>query len=251
MVTTANLVSYYKSDTNGSFPDAHGSNPGTINGATYTASGKINGAYDYDGSNDYIQFSTTMLGTGDKTITFWINFDLHKNFNTIMTNAANGLSSADDGLSCYGVVGGTITFYVGNGATANQYLQVTSSTTFTTGTWYFIALRQSGTTLEIFVNGSSDASSSTTSGSETSTSTNMVIGRRNSASDHNFNGKLDEIAYWNAAKSNTDISDLYNSGSGLAYPFGATGWTGKINGVTDPAKINGLGVTSISTVNGQ
>ncbi len=29
------------------------------------------------------------------------------------------------------------------------------------------------------------------------------------------------------------------------------GWTGKINGVTDPGKINGIANTSISKVNGQ
>ena len=49
-----NLVSYYKMDTNGSFPDAHGTNNGTINWATYTASGKINWGYSFDGVNDWV-----------------------------------------------------------------------------------------------------------------------------------------------------------------------------------------------------
>ena len=44
------------------------------------------------------------------------------------------------------------------------------------------------------------------------------------------------------------IDDIYMI---VYYTLGAAGSTGKINGVTDPAKINGIAVSGISTVNGQ
>ena len=60
---------------------------------------------------------------------------------------------------------------------------------------------------------------------------------------------MDEFAFWNRALTSTEITQLYNSGSGLQYPFTTSGWTGKINGVTDPSKINGIEVANISKVN--
>ena len=75
-----NLVSYYKCDTNGSFPDAHGSNDWTINGATYTASGKINWAYDYDWVNDTINTWTSTdfeINWSDNfSQSIWVNLDV-------------------------------------------------------------------------------------------------------------------------------------------------------------------------------
>ena len=62
---------------------------------------------------------------------------------------------------------------------------------------------------------------------------------------------IDEFAYWSArAISPSEVSELYNSGSGLQYPFSASGWTGKISGVTDPSKVNGLAVANIIKING-
>lgn len=48
------LESYYKADTNWSFPDSQWSNDWTISGATFNAVGKINWAYDFDATNDSI-----------------------------------------------------------------------------------------------------------------------------------------------------------------------------------------------------
>src|SRR6056297_113242 len=49
------LVSYYTFDqSSGAAEDFISNNDGTINGATYTTSGKVNGAYDFDGNDDYV-----------------------------------------------------------------------------------------------------------------------------------------------------------------------------------------------------
>ncbi len=68
------LVNYYKADTNWSFPDAHWSADWTIYWATYTASGKINWCYDFDGSNDYITHPGPDL-TNLWSFSFWIEPD--------------------------------------------------------------------------------------------------------------------------------------------------------------------------------
>src|SRR5262249_31508245 len=39
---------------------------------------------------------------------------------------------------------------------------------------------------------------------------------------HYFNGAIDEIGVWNRALTSTEITNLYNSGAGLAYPLTAS-----------------------------
>ena len=67
-----NLVSYYKMDTSWSFPDAHWSNNWTINGATFTASGKINWGYSFDWVNDRINVSTNLYSSTYHTTSYWV-----------------------------------------------------------------------------------------------------------------------------------------------------------------------------------
>ena len=46
----------------------------TNNGATYTASGKINGGFDFDGTNDYMRDSTSPISSASAfTISVWVN----------------------------------------------------------------------------------------------------------------------------------------------------------------------------------
>ena len=55
MALIDNMLAYWKLDTNNATqPDATGNYDGTVNGATYTASGEINGAYNFDGTNDEV-----------------------------------------------------------------------------------------------------------------------------------------------------------------------------------------------------
>src|SRR6056297_3914362 len=54
-----NLISVWEFDeTSGTTAfDSNGSNDGTINGATINQTGKIDKAFDFDGSNDYVSIS--------------------------------------------------------------------------------------------------------------------------------------------------------------------------------------------------
>ena len=92
-----NLVSYYKCDTNWSFPDAHWSNNWTINWATYTASWKINGWYSY-ATNDYVSMTddASFKMTTSFTVSAWIKSTDTTNvqciFSYLNTDSANSSS---------------------------------------------------------------------------------------------------------------------------------------------------------------
>ena len=65
------LLSYYKADANGSFPDAQWSNNWTINGASFTWSWKINWAYNYDWINDFVAVDWLAWNPNVLSISTW------------------------------------------------------------------------------------------------------------------------------------------------------------------------------------
>src|SRR6202035_2479657 len=44
-------------------------------------------------------------------------------------------------------------------------------------------------------------------------------GKYNGSYQAYFDGDIDEVSIWNRALTSTEVSDLYNSGGGLQYPF--------------------------------
>ena len=79
-------------------------------------------------------------------------------------------------------------------------------------TWYQVAATYDGTTQRFYVNGNFDASAvrdlNTGSG-------NVKIGKQPDWSGAYFKGEIDEVGIWDKALTATEISALYNSGSGL------------------------------------
>jgi len=54
---------------------------------------------------------------------------------------------------------------------------------------------------------------------------NFLIGAIHGGGDY-MDGLVDEVGIWNKVLTSGEITDLYNSGSGLAYPFGEGGVLG-------------------------
>src|SRR5262245_39117478 len=77
MALTDGLISYWRLDeASGSRADSHGGNALTENGGVGSAAGKISGAADFDGSNDYLSRADNAdLSTGDIdfTVQAWVN----------------------------------------------------------------------------------------------------------------------------------------------------------------------------------
>lgn len=206
-------VAYYKSDDSGSFPDATANSyDGTITGATYTASGKINGAYDYESSDsgDYIglpDFGQPIFdGSFNWTLSTWVKPESTGGDQVIFTpqGQTNAQLRLESGKAVYNEYDGSSH-------------KVTSTTTLATGTWYHIVITHSTLSgLEIFINNNNEA---TASGTIPLSQTNEnAIGSQYGLFRY-FDGLIDEIGIWSRALSSTEISDLYNSGNGLQYPY--------------------------------
>ena len=81
-----------------------------------------------------------------------------------------------------------------------------SISTVSNTTWYHLALVQSGTTAEVYLNGSSQGSA-TVNSANTGWGTSFKIGRY-FTSGFSWNGYLDEVALFNSALSASDVAAL-------------------------------------------
>lgn len=175
----------------------------TNNGASSTANGKIDQAYSYDGTNDYMVTSSTIQPSNTVTYAAWIN--------VTDINMAEGKVIDNDGAGFTGtfidIVSGDIrAIYNGN--------QVLTYSGGTSNTWHHVVTTYDGVTIRLYVDGvqrDSQAYSSAIS----YTGSNIVVGARSSTSAGYFEGVIDEVGIWSRALSSSEITDLYNAGAGL------------------------------------
>jgi hypothetical protein len=211
MAIIDNLISYWKLDeSSGSVLDAHGSNDGTNNGATPNVAGKINTAYDFDGTNDYIDFGDFAYSTDEISVSCWINVDAFANAWLFAKDEASGREFA------FGINSSNkLTLQVaGNASSAS------SDTALSTDTWYHVGFTFSSTngTGTYYLNGSADGTF-TNAGNLSNTATPFYMGNRSYGGDPFFNGTIDECGLWSVELTADNFSDLYGSGSGYEYPF--------------------------------
>lgn len=218
----SNLVSYYKMDTNGSFLDAHWSNNGTINWASYTASGKINWGYDFDGINDYVTIWDIYSWSGSFTIWFWFNSDVSAiswDYNILWRYSNN---SWFDTSRCYywGFWNNQLQWKWSTWTTSGANNTLTINQAFTPWVWYYVIfeLDDIAKVARFYLNWVLHTSQWFTWNVSKSTQAtqNFSIWNRFYNANEWFNWKIDEIGIWNWVLTTKSI-DIYNSGAWLSY----------------------------------
>ena len=150
-----------------------------------------------DGDSDYIQVAdhdSFDFDAGNFTAECWIRFAALGN-NTIFSHWANGTASS---MSYY------LTYFNGSGILRlGYYLSGNADTSYSwspsTGTWYHIALERSGTTLKVYIDGTSVISVSASTTALRNSEDPFRIGVFNDAStgspslDWYFNGHIDDL----------------------------------------------------------
>ena len=150
-----------------------------------------------DGDSDYIQVAdhdSFDFDAGNFTAECWIRFAALGN-NTIFSHWANGTSSS---MSYY------LTYFNGSGILRlGHYLSGNADTSYSwspsTGTWYHIALERSGTTLKVYIDGTSVISVSASTTALQASEDPFRVGVFNDAStgspslDWYFNGHIDDL----------------------------------------------------------
>lgn len=248
MVDTTNLISYWKFDTNAN--DSEGSNDGTVNGATLTtgSGGIINEAYDFDGTNDYIEVTddASLNGLTDLSISLWLKMPTASAYQCIFMKRGSGRYAIEANGS------GQLLFQISDDGSSFPFTGNNANTEIDDDSWHHIVcVRDAGSTLKIYIDGSEEDSDSDTSGGGAINPTeNLGIGKRLSGTAYHYEGLIDEVALFDKALTSTEVSDLYNSGSGLAYPFSSSSYDKTINGISSYSKVNGVDASDIQKING-
>ncbi len=237
MALTDNLISYWKLDeSSGNAADAHGSNTLTNNNTATYAAAKINNGVTLNGSSQYMSIADASQAgldiVGDMSIAFWINFSSYSasTFYYLMGKCTFTGNSTRQWLIFKNVTGNNkIDWEMTDGV--NQIRQGVAWTP-TACTWYHVVAvyDASAGAVQFYVDGSALTNITGFYTSIQNTSAPFEIGSTvDGVRSFYTPASYDEVGIWSRALSSGEVSQLYNSGSGLAYPFSATTFTPRPN----------------------
>jgi hypothetical protein len=154
--------------------------------------------------------ATLSMGDIDFTIACWVNLTSTVGNYTVFGKWNSAGNSREYGLR---LTTTTWQFLVSGTGLGAGDLKTVSLGTPSTSTWYFLVVYHDATANEIgiSINGGAFTTTATSAGVFDGTA-NFQMGALES-SDY-FGGAVDELGIWKKKLSSTEISDLYNSGSG-------------------------------------
>jgi len=188
--------------------DALGVNNGTNHSNTYV-SGLIGQASSMTGGS-YISVannsSLNVDGGGAFTISVWVKFTTLSGFVRLYDKGQAGTGNG---------------YYLDCNSSTIRLLGATTfsaSKSLSTGVWYHIVAKYNGSgTAQIYVNGSSIGSGAGLYTSAYSGELRLGLASDGTAA---LDGLIDATGFWKGtALTGTEITELYNSGNGLQYPF--------------------------------
>tara|TARA_B100000287_G_scaffold147328_2_gene139052 strand:- start:443 stop:2371 length:1929 start_codon:yes stop_codon:yes gene_type:complete len=202
---------------------------------------------DFDGSNDYIQLSDPFNYT-QHTISAWFKVIDDGNEKLIFEN----VDGTSDGIHLRLNSSEQIKYKLNN-------TTISSTSTGLSGSWHHVVVTYDGTTYCLYLNGVLE-----TTGTVSQTidvTTNARIGSSSAATANYFEGKLCDVAIWDAALNANTVASIYNSGEPndltLAASYTAGSGTDKSgdlqgywrmgNGTLDDGNIAGNGLIADQT----
>lgn len=222
-----NLLSVYKAENNAN--DSLGTNNGTAQGGLTYTTGKSGNAFNFNRSTAYVDMGDVMdIGTSSWTYSMW--FKTTESFFT-STLFSKTIAAGVRGR-VYGYIGNYKLTFVFDADATNIVTVESPSSTINTSTWYHaVFILDRSDKLKMYLNGSA-VTLTTTNGtnnltpySATNYNTNnpFRIGAYTDADNVTpssfYGGLLDELNIWNRALTQTEITELYNAGTGKFYPY--------------------------------
>lgn len=222
MTLLTNIVGYWKFDESvGSTTaaDATGNGNTLTVTDTLTVSGKINNGLtcgSNTGAHTGSQASGSLDFAGAVSMSCWVNPSGTASYQCLVNRTAG---SGARKYSMFLTGGNTSSIFVAIGAFGSD---VAISSPWATGAFNHIAVTADGTTITIYLNGSSVATAASSATSATATADTAIGFDPDFANP--LTGTIDEVGIWARALSSAEVSQLYAGGSGLQYPFsgGAT-----------------------------
>ena len=214
---------------NGTALDTWGNLDATINGATTGASGAnqtytTNEAYSFDGTDDVLTGPTDSVGIADGTIhdftiAAWCYWDGSTYTIQGIYNAPH-VSGGAPGNPSYGLsLGGSTNnhpiVYIQNDN--NNFFSAEYSVSFPSNTWTHLCGVYRGGTLNIYQNGAIVSTNTVNEAIFDLSTVNQdighLIGAQKESDNRYWTGRLDDVRLYDKGLTDTEVSNLYNSGS--------------------------------------
>jgi hypothetical protein len=188
--------------TNGAIYDhAAKNNLETVGNAQISTSVKQfgTGSMAFDGTGDWLVApyqSALDLSTGDWTIEGWIYraSGTVDNADTVSVNSNSSTSYAQARIQMVGSGGGGISWrLLVSNSSANGWLSTATGGTWTTGTWYHIAAVRNGSNYNLYVNGTSVHSFTSSANIGLPSTPFTIIGAVHTGGSNPLNGYIDDL----------------------------------------------------------
>lgn len=237
-IAGTSLKAYYKFDeTSGDIINLAGNVTGNsslgsaadlqTSGVTYNQTGKIGGALEYDGVNDYTQAGTSLSQfnflhnlSALYTIVIWYKLDaLEVSYDTF-TNTGDDLSGGDTGvfLQRDSFTGGRrVRFGYGNSGTFDLFTTSNNFLPNDTDSFHLLVVRfdyslGSNNGLIRVDNGTDESFTRTVTATNSDAASALRAGAITGT--HFYDGRLDEYSIWNRILTDAELTILWNGGAG-------------------------------------
>lgn len=173
-----------------------------INGVGYNSSN--GGSLVFDGSNDYVSFSSGLSSSDNLTYEAWVNPSSFSGFNVILNH-----DNWSTGYVHFQFDQGALHFDLHCCQVGGQ--AISSTYNFTTNTWYQVAAVYSKSLGQVsfYVNGTLSNTVNLTGSIPTITNSTLKMGSWN-GNERFFNGKIGLVRIYNSALSASDIQTNFN-----------------------------------------
>ena len=197
--------------------DSVGTKHGTAQGGLTYTTGKVGNAFQFNGSNAYVQLPNNSFNfTGDFSASLWVNFPSmsFQNCQLIENTCFDTSGAGTSGWRLYYLYG-SLGFY---NYRENSMVLLESYQLNQANVWYHVVITSSSSGMKIYLNGSLSVSNTTTQRPNypNTASTRLGASRFNSQF---FTGKMDGVTIWNRLLTDDEVTNLYNAGNGVEYPF--------------------------------
>ena len=181
----------------------------------------------FNGTNEYVSvpFDSTMNPSGDFSVSAWVKLSNKNAYRSAVTSRSETVNgNQTGGYMLYISSANKWQFWNGFGNTGGLWKQANSSTRIIENTWQMqtVTYDHANTHMRLYVDGVLVAQNNSAS-LVANTDKPLYIGAgRTNKHPHDvdppqfhFNGKIDDVAIWNAMLSSDEIVQLYNSGETL------------------------------------
>jgi len=197
--------------------DSVGTKHGTAQGSLTYTTGKVGNAFQFNGSNAYVQLPNNSFNfTGDCSVSLWVNFPSmsFQNCQLIDNTCFDTSGVGTSGWRLYYLYG-SLGFY---NFRENNMVLLESMQLNQANVWYHVVITTSSSGMKIYLNGSLSASNTTTQRPNYPNTVSTKLGASRSNNQF-FTGKMDGVTVWDKSLTANEVTNLYNLGTGVEYPF--------------------------------